>query len=111
MELTEDILIKIAQIKQNLSNPKIMQWHCFKSTVDLPEDADTYFQHYHDRANNVFYVGFSELGEALEELRFAYNVYLDRRARIISMADILKIGLKKKEAIEEQEKQVLDTIG
>lgn len=58
--------------------------------------ADQFFTNY---SINVK-LGYYSLTQALEDLREAYKLYPQRTGRIISMAVVVKIGLKKYPQIE-----------
>ena len=54
--------------------------------------ADEFFTNYSINSK----LGYYTLIQALEDLRWAYKLYPDHRNRIISIAEIVKIGLNKK---------------
>ena len=77
----------------------------------LPDNPDTFFTWYHDKVitNQL------TLPDALEELRAAWKAYPEHRKRITQMADVVKVGMRKRPEIEqplptEFEKNVMETL-
>ena len=69
--------------------------------------ADEFFTNYSIKVKSGYYT----LTQALEDLRGAYKLYPERRDRIISMAEVVKIGLNKKpQRVEEKRDTLLEDV-
>lgn len=71
---------------------------------------EQFFHYYHDRVYNKTL----SISEALEELREAWKVYPSSRKRIEDMANVLKIGMKKRPEVVPEltvlEQNVMETM-
>ena len=77
----------------------------------LPDNPETFFTWYHDKVTN----NDISLQDALEELRGAWKAYPEHRKRISQMADVVKVGMRKRPEFEkpiptELEKNVMETM-